>query len=133
LGLIGTSAPPSPLRIPGSARQHPQLLVPGRAPLRLDRSAIVGVRPSLSRVQVGSAPHLVSVESPSGEISRSHVELRLEGFTVLAVDLNSTNGTMLIRVGKDPVRLQPGEPSMVVAGDQLDLGDGVVLGFEGLA
>lgn len=87
----------------------------------------------MARVQEGNAPHLVTVDSPKGEISRSHVELRLEGTTVLAVDLNSTNGTMLVRSGMEPVRLQPGEPSMLVPGDRIDLGEGILLSFEGLA
>lgn len=129
---------PTPASTPGQAAAsptpaNPVLIVTGRPPVRLDRSAIVGTRPRMSRVQEGNVPHLVSVDSPRGEISRSHVELRLEGSTVLAVDLNSTNGTMLLRVGMDPVRLQPGEPNMLVAGDRLDLGEGVELSFEGLA
>jgi hypothetical protein len=114
-------------------RTPPFLIMAGRAPLQLDRSAIVGTRPKLSRVQGGNVPHLVTVESPNSEISRSHVELRVEGADVLAVDLNSTNGTMLLRVGSDPVRLQPREAHLLVQGDRLDLGDGVVLTFEGLA
>jgi hypothetical protein len=51
---------------------------------------------------------------------------------VLAVDLDSMNGTRLLRPGVDPVRLHPGQPSLLVAGDRLDLGDGVVLSFEGI-
>ncbi len=107
--------------------------MPGRAPLLLDRSAIIGTRPKLNRVQGGNVPHLVSVESPNSEISRNHLELRVEGADLLAIDLNSTNGTMLLRIGADPVRLQPREAHLLVGGDQLDLGDGVLLSFEGLA
>lgn len=125
------AAPSSQLGAP--AARPARLLIPGQSPITLDRGAIVGTRPKLSRVQAGFAPHLVAVSSPSGEISRSHVELRVEGATVLAVDLNSTNGTMLLRRGLDPMRLQPLEPNILVAGDRVDLGDGVVLDFEGLA
>ena len=124
---VGISQPTTPLQ-----RTPPVLLAPGHPPLALDRSAIVGTRPQLSRVQGSNVPHLVAVTSPSGEISRNHLELRVEARTVLAVDLNSTNGTVLLRAGSDPVRLHPGEPSMLVAGDRIDLGDGVMLSFEGL-
>lgn len=109
-----------------------QLLIPGRSPLPLDRSTLVGTRPRLTRAHGDKLPQLVAVESPNGEISRNHVELRVEGVHVLAIDLNSTNGTVLLRAGSDPVRLQPGEPSMLVSSDRLDLGDGLVLSFEGL-
>lgn len=110
----------------------PRLLLPGKEPVILNRSAIVGVRPRFSRIQDGNVPLLVMVESPNAEISRSHLELRLESRSLLAVDLNSTNGSVLLRQGADPVRLHPGEPSLLVAGDRVDLGDGVVLSFEGL-
>ena len=80
----------------------------------------------------GTVPHLVSVTSADRSISSSHVELRVEGEDVLAVDLDSMNGTRLLRPGVDPVRLHPGQPSLLVAGDRLDLGDGVVLSFEGI-
>lgn len=100
--------------------------------LALDRGAVVGRRPQLARVQGGSVPHLVTVPSPSQDISRSHVELRVVGQDLLAVDLNTTNGTRLLRPGSDPIRLQPGDPTILVDGDRLDLGDGVELRFEGL-
>lgn len=97
----------------------------------LDRGAVVGVRPSAVRA-TGAVPHLIAVPSPSGEISRRHLEIRVEGADVLAVDLDSTNGTRLLRLGADPVRLHPGSATLLVSGDRLDLGDGVVLSFEGL-
>lgn len=98
----------------------------------LDRSAVIGRRPRAVR-STGVVPHLVAVPSPDQDISRSHLELRVEGTDVVAVDLDTTNGTLLLRVGADPVRLQPGESTLLVAGDRLDLGDGIGLSFEGLA
>ena len=77
-------------------------------------------------------PTLIAVESPEQDISRSHVEIRAEGEHVLATDLDTTNGTVLLRGGQDPVRLHPGEPTMVVTGDVLDIGDGVTIAFEDL-
>jgi hypothetical protein len=97
----------------------------------LDRSAVVGRRPRAVRA-TGAVPHLVTVPSVEREISSNHVELRVEGSDVIAVDLDTMNGTRLLRVGAEPVRLHPGEPTLLVTGDRLDLGDGIVLGFEGI-
>ena len=124
--LAARRAPAAP------ATQHPRMLLPGQQPITLDRSAVVGSRPRLTRVQGGNVPQVVTVHSPNGEISRSHVEIRVEHASVLAVDLNSTNGTVLLRDGADPMRLHPGEAYMLVPGDRVDLGDGVILDFEGL-
>lgn len=97
----------------------------------LDRGAVIGRRPQAIR-STGTLPHLVAVPSPAQDISRSHLELRVEGSDVLATDLDTTNGTRLLRLGKDPVRLHPGEATLVVPGDRFDLGDGVIVSFEGL-
>lgn len=97
----------------------------------LDRGAVIGRRPRALRA-TGAVPHLVTVSSPSQDVSRSHVELRVDGADIVAVDLDTVNGTKLLRQGAEPLRLHPGEQTLLVAGDRLDLGDGVVLDFEGL-
>ena len=121
---------PAPLGAPATVA-HVVLVASTGERTVLDRGAVVGVRPSAVR-ETGVVPHLIAVPSPAGEISRRHLEIRVEGPDILAVDLNSTNGTRLLRVGADPVRLHPGAPTLLVAGDRLDLGDGVLFSFEGL-
>ena len=79
------------------------------------------------------APRLVTVLSPSQDVSRSHLEVRLEGWHVLLVDLDTVNGTTLLRSGQAPRRLHPHEPTLITEGDVVDLGDGVLLTFEGIA
>lgn len=100
--------------------------------LDLDHSLIIGRQPSVSRVQGGVMPRLVQVHSASGDISRSHVEVRLDGWEVLLVDLQATNGTVLVREGQAPRRLGQGEQAILLNGDIAELGDGVSLLFEGL-
>ncbi|WP_181034302.1 FHA domain-containing protein [Arthrobacter sp. GMC3] len=100
--------------------------------LGLDHSLIIGRQPSVSRVLGGVMPRLVQVQSASGDISRSHVEVRLDGWDVLLVDLKATNGTVLIREGQAPRRLGQGEEAILLNGDIAELGDGVSLLFEGL-
>lgn len=91
---------------------------------------VVGRQPSVSRVPSGGMPRLVSVTSPSGDISRNHLEVRLEGWHVMVRDLKATNGTVLERPGQAPRRLAQGEMTIVLDGDVADLGDGVSLRFE---
>jgi hypothetical protein len=96
----------------------------------LDQSMIVGRQPSVSRVQGGVMPKLVQVVSTSGDISRSHVEVRLEGWHVMLCDLKATNGTVLVREGQSPRRLAQGEMAILLDGDIAELGDDISLRFE---
>lgn len=101
--------------------------------IRLDRTVVLGRRPRASRVSADGVPQLVTVASPQQDISRSHLEIRLEGWHVLAVDLATTNGSRLFRGTQDPLRLPAHESIVLVEGDVIDLGDGVAVRFTELA
>ena len=101
--------------------------------VELDRTVIIGRRPRSTRASGTTMPHLIAVESPQQDISRSHLEIRPEGDSVVVIDLHTTNGSTLHRPGTEPMRLHPGEQTLVLDGDTVDLGDGVIVGFEGLA
>ncbi|MGE9364180.1 hypothetical protein [Isoptericola nanjingensis] len=121
----------------GDARQVPRpalgvMGVSGGPRVTLDRPVVVGRRPRSPRATGDDLPRLVTVPSPQQDISRSHVEVRLEGWHVLVSDMSTTNGTTLLRSGQPPLRLHPGEPVLVVSRDVVDLGDGVTLTFEGI-
>ncbi|WP_314192780.1 hypothetical protein [uncultured Arthrobacter sp.] len=96
----------------------------------LEQSLVIGRQPSVSRVQGGTMPRLIQVASPGGDISRSHVEVRLEGWHVMLCDLKATNGTVLIREGQPPRRLAQKEMAIILDGDIAELGDDVSLRFE---
>lgn len=98
----------------------------------LDRSLVFGRQPSVSRVAGREMPRLVQVPSGGGDISRSHVEVRLDGWHVLLCDLRATNGTLLLRAGQPPRRLGEGETAFLLDGDVAQLADDVSLRFEGL-
>lgn len=115
--------PPAPGRVRVSTGQV----------LLLDRTIVIGRRPRSTRVTGTDLPHLVAVDSPQQDISRSHLELRVEGESIVATDLRTTNGTTLLRAGVEPVRLHPGEGAVVVPGDVLDLGDGITVAIEALS
>lgn len=123
------------LTLPGEGVQVPRPRL-GRMRLStgelidLDQSLIIGRQPSVFRVQGGAMPRLVQVDSPGGDISRSHVEVRLEGWHVMLCDLKATNGTTLIRDGQAPRRLAQNEMAILLDGDIAELGDNISLRFE---
>ena len=125
---------PTPVAVPEVAPASTARIVlsTGRE-LLLDRTVVIGRRPSSTRTTGGMLPHLVAVESPEQDISRSHVEIRPEGDAVVVTDLKTTNGTLLRRTGHEPVQLHPGEPTVVVSGDVLEIGDDVSVTFVGIA
>jgi hypothetical protein len=93
--------------------------------VELDRPVLIGRAPESSRFGFGETPRLVTVPSPQQDISRTHVEIKPEGDSVLVTDLRSTNGTVVVLPGSPPRRLHPGESVPVPPGTVVDLGDGV--------
>ena len=93
----------------------------------LDQPLIIGRAPSATRVSGGNVPRLVSMNTPNQDISRTHAQITAEGGTVVVTDLHSSNGTTIILPGKPAQKLRPGEPSAVIVGTIIDLGDGATL------
>jgi hypothetical protein len=91
----------------------------------LDRAVLIGRAPDPGRSSFKD-PRLLTVQSPGHDISRTHVQVAPDGWQIVVTDLQSTNGTTLIRPGGyDQQRLTPGEPVPVQLGSVLELGDGV--------
>jgi len=107
------------------------LRLPGGDPIVLDRSAIIGREPTPGRLVDGETAHAVKVPRSETEISRMHLEVRLEGWHVLVTDLNSVNGTTIARPGAAPERLRPNEPTLIEPGTSLTLADQFTIVFEG--
>ncbi|HEX2419137.1 MAG TPA: FHA domain-containing protein, partial [Micromonosporaceae bacterium] len=134
----GHANPPNSTRcrVCGSpvARKVPQFVAgPVLAVLRasdgstadLDRPVLIGRAPSGDR-SGSRAPRLMTVPSPNHDISRTHIEVAPEDWQIVVTDLNSTNGTVLVRPGAvDRQQLAPGEPVHVQLGSVIELGDGV--------
>ena len=92
---------------------------------QLDRPVLIGRAPSTDRSD-NRALRLMTVPSPNHDISRTHLEVAPDGWQIVATDLNSTNGTILIRPGGvDRQQLAAGEPVPVQVGSVVELGDGV--------
>jgi hypothetical protein len=94
----------------------------------VDRAVVLGRDPVAGATDADD-PRLVTLPSPSREISGSHLEVRPgtgpDVGTVVATDLGSTNGTVVVRPGRPPQELSAGVPTPLLPGAVLDLGDGI--------
>ena len=99
----------------------------GGGQVPIDRTLLIGRAPQAARVSGTDLPRLITVNSPNNDISRTHLQVRMDGDLVLATDLNSTNGVMLTEPGQAPRRLHPDEPTPVPDGAILDIGEGIIL------
>lgn len=98
--------------------------------ITLDRGVLMGRAPTPADGADSDRPHVVRLASPSGDISRNHVEVRLADWTVLVADLGSTNGTTVTVHGKPPQRLRPHEPVAIEPGTVVSLADEITFRFE---
>lgn len=90
----------------------------------VDRAVLIGRAPSSSK-SVARAPRLMTVPSPSHDISRTHLEVVPDGWQVVIADLHSTNGTVLVLPDGQRHDLNPDVPQSVQLGSLIELGDGV--------
>ncbi|MGI8786634.1 MAG: protein kinase domain-containing protein [Pyrinomonadaceae bacterium] len=65
----------------------------------------------------------LSKYDPQTKISRRHARIWREGSEFMVEDLGSSNGTFILPVVSDTVRLQPHQPQALTNGDKLKLGD----------
>lgn len=121
-----SAAPPAPPADPPVRQRTPSIRVGGRI-VRLDHPVVVGRRPSLPRVVRGPTPELLTVPSPSGQVSSSHLLVHAEGETAVVDDLRSTNGTVMRPPGSAPFRMPAGASIVVLTGTLVEIGDGIVI------
>ncbi len=60
---------------------------------------------------------------PQTKISRRHARIWREGSEFMVEDLGSSNGTYILPVVADSMRLQPHQPQLLTNGDKIRLGD----------
>ncbi|MBA4121090.1 MAG: protein kinase [Acidobacteria bacterium] len=65
----------------------------------------------------------LSKYDPQTKISRRHARIWREGSEFMVEDLGSSNGTFILPVVSDSVRLLPHQPQLLTNGDKLRLGD----------
>ena len=93
----------------------------------LDRDVVIGRRPEVDRVQGGPVPTVLTVPSPRQDVSRTHLRIGWSGSRMVATDLHSMNGTVVLGADGTTCPLAAGVPQALVDGDTLDVGDGVTL------
>ncbi len=89
-------------------------------------SVLVGRAPARDRARVED-PELLTVTSPSHDISRTHLEVSASGWDVVVTDLHSTNGTVLVAPDGASRVMDPGESAVVALGTALELADGITV------
>jgi FHA domain len=120
-------APQEPRRVPrpvlGGLRLPTGEVVP------LDRGVVLGRKPAPLE-GTSDWPHLVHLPSDQTFVSRMHLHIELDGWQVLARDLDSRGGTMLTMPGRDPARMRAGEAYVLEPGAALDLAEVYEVRFE---
>jgi hypothetical protein len=97
----------------------------------VERTMLIGRSPKASGLLAdGRSPELVQVPSPAKDISRTHLEVRVEGWQVMAIDHNSANGTIVAMPGRADQRLRPDEPFLLAPGAKVRLADEVEFTLE---
>lgn len=109
------------------AEQPPLILeLADQDPITIDEDILVGRAP---QDRPGTPARLVKVMSPNHDISRTHLLIQPHEQGALVTDLASTNGTKLTTSQGERQTLAPNEPTLVSAGDTVDIGDGQILRF----
>ncbi|WP_296192648.1 FHA domain-containing protein [uncultured Microbacterium sp.] len=90
---------------------------------------VLGRAPRADATRDDPAPMLVTVPTGSTDLSRNHLRITLDGWSVLAEDLGSTNGTRLRGADGVDRPLRPGEAATMSDGDVVELGGAVLLTF----
>lgn len=98
------------------------LQLPDGSEVEADGTIIIG-RDNWAEPAEGDLIRHVAVESPMKQISGDHLELALVGGELVARDLDSTNGTIVITPEQPPRLLHNGDTTALQAGDILDLGE----------
>ncbi|QGN34717.1 FHA domain-containing protein [Microlunatus sp. Gsoil 973] len=98
--------------------------------IEVDRPVVIGRSPAANRVSGDQLPRLLTVPSPSHDISRTHVQVAPENGRMVVTDLNSTNGTILVFPDGRRTDLRPGVGVPVEVGSVIDLGDGITIAVD---
>ena len=118
--------PPATAPTP-ETQQAAAFRVGDKPPERVDTAVYIGRQPRSPRITGPTLPRLVRVDSPSREVSATHIELRPTSDGLVLTDLESTNGTVIRQPGSGVRRLASGESLAVVPGTLIDIGDGNVI------
>lgn len=86
----------------------------------LDRGVILGRKPAPAQDST-DWPHLVHLPADHSFVSRRHLQIELDGWDVVARDLDSRGGTTIAPPGREPQRMTAGDAYVLEAGTVLDM------------
>jgi hypothetical protein len=90
---------------------------------QLDADYVIGREPTLDSAVAEGRARPLRLAGASGVVSRTHARVELDGWQVFISDLNSANGTQILLPGeRNPINLEPGVRTPLVAGTQIRLG-----------
>jgi hypothetical protein len=95
----------------------------------LDRGVVIGRKPA-PPADGSDWPHLVHLPSDQSFVSRRHLQIELDGWDVVARDLDSRGGTTIAAPGRDAERMRPGDAYVLEPGTVLDLAHVYAVRFE---
>lgn len=98
---------------------------------KITKTTLLGRKPAALDETPEVQAELITVLSAENNMSRTHARITLEDGAVFVEDLNSTNGTLLIKNAGAKSILRPHVKQSVEIGDQIDLGGGTLLTFVG--
>jgi hypothetical protein len=98
--------------------------------VEVDRPVILGRDPKAVASPDPETPVLHHVTSPTGQVSRTHAEIRADGWDVVLTDLDAMNGTAITLPGETPTAIEPGVPTVITPGARVDLGGETGFVFE---
>lgn len=126
--VCGAPVPPQePHRVPRPVLGR--LVLPTGECVPLDRGVVFGRKPE--PLPDGERwPHLVHLPADSTYLSRTHLQVELDGWLVIARDLGSGSGTTLRVPGRRPERIRAHDAHVLEPGNRLDLADVYEIVFE---
>lgn len=95
----------------------------------LDRGVVLGRKPAPAD---GSTdwPHLVHLPADHSFVSRRHLQIELDGWDVVARDLDSRGGTTVTYPGREAQRMRPDDAYVLEPGTVLDMAQVYAVRFE---
>lgn len=123
-----TRSRPTPANSAETTALHYRVQLDGAAGAHiLEHPCVFGRDPRAPRIVKGVGPRLIAVNSPTREVSETHIEIRQLGSSVIVTDLRSTNGSVVQVPGNAARKLRQGESVVVSAGTLVDIGDGNII------
>ena len=101
-----------------------RLVVPGSPPILVSTKLFLGRNPAPTPGHERSP--VFAIDDTTKTISKTHAMLDVVGGELRVHDLHSTNGVWVVPADGEAIEVEPGEPVVIPAGAELELGDVVI-------